>query len=518
MSPNPEGAAPETSPASPRRGLRDRTTAVSVFLLALVVVGLTVVELSVLDRRALANDEATSYFIAHVGWSDFWESLVTSEANGSAFYLLLRFWLEVGRSEAVLRVLPMLFAITTVPVLFAATRRMFGAPADVIAAAFLATNVMFLEHGQDLRSYSLSALLVTVSGWFFVRGLADPSIVNRVGHIVASALAMYAHFFSALVLLAQFVAMLLFPDRRRSLRFALPNFALVGVLVAPLAAFVMAGDRGQVDWIPKLSPRRVRGALVDLSGMPGIEELIVVVVVVMAGIAFALWRRPPDPAPAPARDVDENSAFAAPGWRVGFACLWVILPISGALLISFFKPLFVSRYLLVALPGLALTMAVAFASLPRRVLTAAATAAVIFLAVLQARDWYPNKPEGGYADRVAFIRDHARPDDAIAFYAPTIIRPFGYYAGYYTEGKTLSPDVLYPDKNWLGYSRTRFTPPLKRIAADAGRYARVWLVAGAARDRPRVVERQKLVIALRETCTTFDQPDVGIRLFTGCDS
>ncbi len=493
---------------------RGRGDVVALIGLAGLFVAVAVLEISVLGRRPLANDEATSYFIAHLDWAGFWESLVTSEANGSAFYLSLRGWLGMGRSEAVMRVLPMTFALATIPILFATARRMFGSFAAVVAAAVLSTNVMFIEHAQDLRSYSLSALLVTISSWFFLRGLHDPSSANRIGHVAASALALYAHFFSALVLLAQAGAALLYPDRRRSLRFLAPNLVAVAVLAWPLAAFVLAGDRGQVDWIPELSGEVVHDGLLDLSGMPSTVHMALLAVVLVSGVSLALARRPPDP-PGP---VDDADAFSAPSWRVGFALLWFALPIVVALAISLVKPLFVSRYLLVALPGFAILTAAAIASLPQRILIAAGTAGVVLAGAVEVTQWYSTEPESGYAGKAAYIRQHADPNDAIAFYAPTIIRPFGYYAGYYTEKTPASPSVIYPDRYWLGYSRTRFTPPIDRMASDANEYERVWLVTGAARDDPRVEERRAIVAELFRTCTTTTQPLVGVRLFAGCNS
>ena len=488
--------------------------------LGILVVGMALLEVSMLDRRPLANDESTSYFIAHIGWSSFWESIRTSEANGSIFYFLLRFWLNVGRSEGVLRVLPMVFAIATVPVLFAATRLLFGWLTALVAATLIATNVMFLEHGQDLRSYSLSALLVTLSSWFFARGVANPSVGNRIGHVAASALALYAHFFSSLVLLAQLLASLLYPDRRRSLRFVGVNMAIVGLLGSPLAAFVLFNDRGQVDWIPELSPKRVREALLELSGMPSKTTMLVLGGVLVAGFALAAWKRPPDPARSASED--STGAFEARAWRLGFAALWFILPIAGALLISVFKPLFISRYLLVALPGLAISTAVAISSLRQPLAIVAVTAGFVFLASQGISEWRAT-PLGkwGYSEKVNYVREAAEPGDGFFLYAPTIIRPFGYYAGYYGHGPDSSaiPPPIYPEIDWLGYSATKYRPNLERLEQEVAQHDRVWLLAGFARDKPRVRELRKIRTMLWSECSggVSDTAFGGdLELYEGC--
>ena len=486
--------------------------------LVLLAAALIAVEIWLLDRRPLANDEATSFFIARLDWSSFWESLATSEANGSFFYFLLRFWESVGHSETTLRVLPMAFSVATVPVLFALTRRIFGTVAAFAGAVILASNAMFLENAQTLRSYSLSALMVTLSGWFFVRGLANPSLLNRIGHILASALALYAHFFAALVLLSQVVVSLLFPDRRRSLRFTFVNMVVVSLLASPLVAFVLGGDRGQVDWIAKLSERQVRGALLDLSGMPSTTAMLVLGATIVVGFSLAVWK-PPEPSFP--RSERADAAFHSRGWRLAFVALWVVLPFVGAVLISLVKPLLIPRYLLVTLPGLAIATGVAVSGFRFRLLAAAATIVLVILAIVQVRAWQDSSgPEEDYANKTRYVLENAEPTDGIAFYAPTIIRPFGYYAGYYGGEVEASapPEVIYPDKYWLGFSRTRFRPPVERIVDEAGDRGRLWLVTGAARDRPREAERAKLFEALGRACTDRERPLIGVTLFSGCTS
>ena len=495
---------------------RYHTTSLPPIFLTLLVAAVTIVEISLLDRRALANDEATSYFIAHLGWAEFWESLVTSEANGSPFYLLLRFWQNIGRSEAVLRILPMLFAIATIPFFFGLAKWMFGSTTAVVASLLLSLNASFLEHGQDLRGYSMTIFLITLSSWFFVRGLAQPSLGNRIGHVAASTAAVYAHFFSVLVLLAQLLTAVRYPDRRRSLPPVAVNLALTSLMASPLLVFIVASDRGQVDWIPPLSAARVHEIFLELSGMANTAGMILVAILTALGLVIAAQRQLPHPAPNQRQAADEP--FAAPRWRLEFAVLWFVLPVVAALLISFFKPLLASRYLLVALPGLALATAIALTSLRRRWLIVSAGAVVLVFAGVGTLEWYTEAPNEEWAEMAEHVRAHERADDAILFYAPEIIRPFGYYAGYYTAREPISADLIYPDKYWLGYSRTRFSPPFDRIASDADKYERLWVVAGAKRDEPRAVEWQELVSRLKRTCTDLTRPLAPLRLFSGCNT
>ena len=52
-----------------------------------------------LSRESLWLDEAYSVTLAGSGWGTIWQQLSFSEANGSPYYILLHFWLVLGKSE-----------------------------------------------------------------------------------------------------------------------------------------------------------------------------------------------------------------------------------------------------------------------------------------------------------------------------------------------------------------------------------------------------------------------------------
>jgi hypothetical protein len=115
---------------------------------------------------------------------------------------------------------------------------------------------------------------------------------------------------------------------------------------------------------------------------------------------------------------------------------------------------------------------------------------------------------------------HSLPDDALVFYSPTVIRPFGYYAGYYSDEAAVGqvPPPLYPSLYWLGYSATRFNPDYEAITADVSKHKRAWLLAGYARDKPRRVQKRRLIAALKHECERVADRwfRASVTLFPGC--
>ena len=449
------------------------------------------------------NDDSTSVFIAHLDASRFWTALSTSEANGSLFYLLLRFWKGFGTDEVTLRLLPAAFAIATVPLLYSLTRRLFDVRYAVITSAVLATNLLFLTYTRTVRSYSLAMFLATLASYLFVRNLDRGTTRGWLAYAVVSALGTYAHFFMGLVVVSHVLTLLRFRERVDWLRVASAGL-LLAVLVSPIAAFILFQDVGQVDWIPEPTWDLVGFNLYQLLGAGSALGVGAVAILAALGAIRSIVRLP-----------DGESAQAHL-----LALTWCVIPIGGAIVISFIKPLFLARYLLVALPPLAMLVAIGALSMGRlwRPIAVAAIVAVAATSVVQHRE----DPGGAYWDeKAALVLDRAGPRDALVFYAPTELRPFGYYAGYFDDSATdTGPPSIYPSRLWLGFSRSRFNPDFERLAESVRNYDRIWFVTGANHDPARRQETQAMLDMLFQTCgRPADRHFTAtVRLFTGCST
>ena len=129
----------------------------------------------------------------------------------------------------------MVAAVLCVPVVYALGVRLFGTPAGLLAAVLISTNVFFLEYAQYARSYALLALLTVLSSYFFIAELERPRTSSRVGYIVFSVLAFYAHAFAIWVLFVQLLTLAVFKRREAISRTWLTSFALIAALIAPMA-------------------------------------------------------------------------------------------------------------------------------------------------------------------------------------------------------------------------------------------------------------------------------------------
>ena len=467
-----------------------------------------VLVLYALGDKDLANDEATSYFIAQLDWSPLWESLATSEANASLFYVSLKGWLGLGDSEFVLRLLPALFAVVSSPALYLLARRLFGSIRAVAASALMSVNVLFVSHAQEVRGYSLSVMLATLSTLFFVKAVLDKTTWTFVAYALVGGLSLYAHFFAAFVLTAHLLSLLFLKRDQIPIRGLATSYVGIALLAAPLAYFILFRNVGQVDWIPEPSVGQLHTALVQLTGNGGNGMLVaygVLTGVTLIGAVFGLSTKRGD----------------VGLWGCGLSFLWLSIPIIGGFALSYVQPVFQSRYLLVAVPGVALCAVLGLSVLRPAPVAIAAFAVLAVLTAMNLDEWYSAGSTDNWRAKTEIVLDNARSGDGIVFYSPTILRPFGYYAGYYTDEESSPPTlprILYPGDQWLGYSKTRFSPAYGRIVAESARHARVWLVTGYTSDAPRRREKAELQSSLRQACglpvETFERGTV--KLYADC--
>jgi len=142
------------------------------------------------------------------------------------------------------------------------------------------------------------------------------------------------HLVAVFVLAAQLVGVAIV--RRRSAWAGMaPTLGCVAVAVSPLAV-IAASETRQISWIPPVTPLTFLHALADVSG--GRAEALALVICGII-VAATVVSTPPSSKRA-----------------LGFAlCLaWGTVPVLLLVLVSFLRPLYVARYAVVSLPGVAL--------------------------------------------------------------------------------------------------------------------------------------------------------------------
>jgi 4-amino-4-deoxy-L-arabinose transferase-like glycosyltransferase len=437
-----------------------------------------VLRLLYLGKKSLWLDEVLSVSIARLDGPGFANIVISWEANMALYYALLRLWWHVGQTEFTIRLLSVIPAIATVPLLYELGRRLFSRQVGILAALLLATNAFHIRYSQEARSYSLYLFLVVLACCFYVDAVArttaqTPSHTCWIALAITATLALYTHFFAALMVPVFWVAPALSPFRRE---FPWRPLLLTTVGIAgaalPLALFLFLKDKGQMDWVPHLQVSQLYDLFILLSGRGGRVLLLSCGVCPFLAFWVSIAKRG-------TRGHAENC------WTHDFVWTWLLLPLLLTIGISLFKPMFVPRFLFLCLPPFLLLVAAGLSSVWPKWLSLAAMIIVIGLSLHGVVSYYQtgfDPPEQDWRGVVKYVLTSAQPGDAIFFYHPLARLPWEYYSQRFARSNEHpAPAVIFPRR---GDARLLKGVPLSTapLLQAPTHYPRLWLVQNYGPD------------------------------------
>ncbi len=463
---------PRPHDSSRDRTLRsDRERAVNLLAIALptlLALGLCLYELT---TRSLWLDESATVAIVSQHGAAFGAALARDGGNMLAYYALLHVLVGwFGSGPFVIRFPSAIFSAATVAATGALSLRLFSRRTAFLAATLTAVSLSLVYWGQDARGYAPMVALIAASFLPFV-ALLEPRAgwVPWVAYVVLMTGAVYAGLEAVLVIPAQLVIL---GWRRGRWRAVIGAAAVVATLSAPLAVLAAERGSGQLFWVPALSFRIVRQVVQSLTSS-GLQPsfytststaLLVLTLLIAAGGALRVIR-------LAARD--GTGSVLGPA----LVLAWLLVPaILAAVESTVGQSIFQARYLLISLPAVSLLVAWALAEgrLPL-LLIVTASAALITLRALQLAPAYGVSSEN-WRGATAYVTNHARQSDCVAFYPLDNRQAFRYYLA----SPRRAPRPILPVLPW---DKVRpFVEDYSSLSPSAiahlrGVCGRVWLVA-----------------------------------------
>ena len=478
--------------------------------LALIASLAALLRFHALAAKSFWFDEGVSAAIARLDWYNFARILWRREANMSSYYFVLHYWLYFGGSEYFVRALSVLFAIASVPVIYLLGRRLFDSRVGLTAAALLAVNAYHVQYSQEARSYSLMVFLCLLSSLYFLKCLTEPSRRNRVAYILSSALAVYAQFFSGLLVLVQWVSLSFLDEEKPApqMRAGRNDWRWIGLLVSPVIAFVATTGAGPLRWVqrPGLKDLWIYGQHLTGNGGP---LLLFANAAACVTALLPLLREPR------ARRVSRQS------WRYRFLVLWLLLPILFTLGLSLVKPLFVPRYFIFCLPALLLLAGCGVARLRPAWLMAPAVLLLLVLSFRGTLGYYEQDLDiqrDDWRGATRYLLNHAQPGDALLFHVPMGRMSYEFYRSL-PGAASVAPVVLYPHHGdrltFLDFVEKPDDAGLERLFSQ---HPRAWLVLTYAETQSglpdsRSVELSRLLENSYRMVERHDFPGIEILLY-----
>ena len=205
----------------------------------------------------LTNDEyGTWWVIAGGGWGEVARRAVRIQGQSPFFYFLVKLSSDLlGAGTVSFRLPSILFGIGTLGLVYPLAIRIFAdRHVALLAVAAFAVNEKLIFFSQDARPYSLALLCAMVSFLCYLSLLTTEKPSSRVGYLLATGGAYYAHYLFGFVAVIQILH--LFLIRRWSWMRPKPwgiTYLALAVLCLPGGAQVVSlfGRRNALDYVDR---------------------------------------------------------------------------------------------------------------------------------------------------------------------------------------------------------------------------------------------------------------------------
>ena len=290
-----------------------------------------------LNRGSMWQDEEATFDAARRPWGELWSMVHHVDIVHFAYYALMHLWLDISPTEVWMRVPSVLATAASAGLIAAIGARLIGRRAGLLSGLVFATIPFVSFYAQEGRSFALVCAAVLAGCYFLVRavgavGTGRRSAIWWFGYAVAMVAAQTLHEFAILALPAHAITLLV---SRAPLKtwWRWAGCALVCVLaVAPLAWYSQRQSQ-QVSWLNRPSWSTVSQLAATFFG-PTTAATVLVLITVLAGLIV--------------RRRSGELRIAA------LALPLMIAPPALLLIVSLVHPLFVDRYVLYSVAGVAL--------------------------------------------------------------------------------------------------------------------------------------------------------------------
>ena len=435
---------------------------ISRYLTAILLVLVTVLALALrlyrLDAQSLWYDEGFSVYLARMSVAEI-TARTAADIQPPLYYYLLHGWIQVfGDAAGTLRAFSLLFGVLSVPLVYAVAWRLFRSRlAGLLAALLMAASPLHIWYGQEVRMYTLLTFLGLLSSYLLlniVERAAPPQpprqtwrvagdLLLWLAYTLTSIAALYTHYFAFFVLAFQGVYLLVVWGAQG---FRPARLGLAGIASGVLTVVAY------IPWLPNLLTRyaadtsywpgqlKLHEVLVDIAlsyvGGESVLEQIGTWLAMGYGLVLLVCLLA----------LLLPSRHSAPAGRLSqvplvFLLLYLLLPLSLILLLSYNAPKFNARYVMVSQPALLLLVGGGLATLwqrRRRILGnlfrwALATLALVFVLGTSAYATYqaytvPIFARADFRGVAADIRRSIQPDETIILCSGHMFPVFDLYA------------------------------------------------------------------------------------------
>ena len=411
-------------------------------VLALVAIILLALALRLfrLGAGSIWYDEGVSLYLAGLSIPAL-VAHTAGDIHPPLYYILLHVWLRLaGNSQFVAAFFSLFFGILLIPATYLLARRLLGAQVALLAALLVALSPYHLWYSQEMRMYTLGALLGVLSFYFLLRALSpapNPLSLSRrvtpregvrswLPYVLCTVLGLYSLYYFVFLLVFENLAVFVWWLAARRRRWpATPDIR--AWILSQIAVLLL-----YLPWLPVAIRQATQPPVPPWRGFTAPASLLVeswtalslgqsvqagavafVLILVLCLYLAALLHK----------DEGRPAAWLLAGYT--------FVPLLSIYIASLVTPLYHVRYVFLYAPAFAIVLARGLSLVQRYSrLVGGLALALIVLASLRSIQAYAYDPAYGPDDQrgaVAYIARNARPGDAVLIDAGYAYPTFLYY-------------------------------------------------------------------------------------------
>ncbi len=301
----------------------------------LIIIANIVLKSIFLDATPFWYDEMisvkdTQLDFGHIKHESEWDN------NPPFYYYCLWVWHSViPVSEFNSRFLSVLFVSFSIGLLYLFANKYFNNKTAIASSVLLTLSNFIFFYGQETRAYALVLLLSVISTILFFKYLNRSTVLNLVVLSLINFLIIYTHYIAGLLVFFQYLIILIY-YKKNSLSFiSIQSIIIVGLILLRFTKkqFLNILNFNKKDdfWLQTASFNDLKNGLSELFYNPLTAIVFVAVIVFIISLYFR-------------NKIQDNT-------HVKFYCFLIgVFSIILLFTIGCFKPLFLPRYLIFAIP------------------------------------------------------------------------------------------------------------------------------------------------------------------------
>ena len=366
---------------------------------------------------------------------------MAEDVNVPLYTLLLHFWLQIfGTGIETVRSLSIIFFVLTLPVLYQLAKESSNSNVAILTICLFALSPFVTWYSAEARTYTLFVLLATLSNLYFLRMVRTDGGKGKLGYTLSTLFGLYTHFFFMFLAATQLVyvfyktASKIYKSNKSGQSilhlFAKYKNLPLDVIVSQIIAFggflpwiiyflTLGSAANTQPLIPRPSSFNIFQTLVNfVFGFQSysVQAILISLWPLLILIMFFVFTR--------------RQRYLTSG--LDYFALASFLPIMLVFVVSYLRPVFLSRYLIFVTPTLFFLIAWTLINFPRKIYVYVTGGFLIimfsFLVFQNVSSATPVKED--YQDVAGYISKKASPQDIVAVTPPFTVYPIEYsYTG-----------------------------------------------------------------------------------------